>query len=58
MSLHAEFKRTEAKIIIAVDTWSHRLGYPGGFSSCGRCGIRTQWGWCPECQPAEFARLP
>lgn len=27
-------------------------------SRCRRCDGGTQWGWCPACQPAEFARLP
>lgn len=27
-------------------------------SNCRRCGSCTQWGWCPNCQPAEFNRLP
>lgn len=27
-------------------------------SNCRRCGSWTQWGWCPNCQPTEFNRLP
>lgn len=27
-------------------------------SNCRRCGSCTQWGWCPNCQPTEFNRLP
>lgn len=27
-------------------------------SNCRRCGSWTQWGWCPNCQPTEFKRLP
>jgi hypothetical protein len=56
--LHAAFKRTEAPLIVAVEKWHHILGYPGGMTICGRCHGATQWSVCPECQPAEFARLP
>ena len=27
-------------------------------SRCRRCDGPTQWGWCPVCQPDEFAALP
>lgn len=56
--LYAAFKRTEGKLIAALDRWSHRLAYPGGFDDCGRCGAATQWGFCPVCQPDAFWRLP
>lgn len=56
--LYAAFKRTEAQLIVAIDKWHHILGFPGGSPDCGRCHAETQWGVCPQCQPAEFARLP
>lgn len=55
---YAAFKRTEAKLIVAIDKWARYLGRPGGFEECGQCRRCTTWGVCPNCQPAEFARLP
>jgi len=58
MSMHSMFRQTEAKLVVAVNKWSHHLGYPGGLGSCGRCRYATQWGVCPYCQPDAFAMLP